>query len=218
MEREEINKEIDWLMGSIKRSCTQLKTEFIIIMIAVIIGVVIGGFYTVFGGNYSLIGMSVLLLFLGLLAILVVSFVAHKRLVRAETPQEMLAIYDRMWIIRSALWVALIGGSFFFVDGSLFSKICLMLAIALLAVTNWLDMNNKLRPWVGIVLLLVESVLLYYSQVGLLAGLLVLLLMLLIIAGQKMLLVFGPNHSGDDMVVQTEMEIKKLRELVKRIE
>lgn len=217
MEQEEINKEIEWLMGSIKRSCARSSSESLILIIALILFAGFGVLYYVLDDNHDFADATLLLMLGGIIAILVISYVNRKyfrkKLSCAETPQELLATYDRMWMVECAFLIVAGVGMSFGVKGGIFPKICFVMSILLMAAANWLSMKNRLKLWVGILLLLVESVLLYFSNIGLLLGLSLLMVMLSIIEGRRSL--FGSrNEDAENIDVETEQEIKRLRELV----
>lgn len=215
MEKEEREKEIEWLMGSIKRSYAQGNGETILLMILFALLVVFGAiFYALNYYDDEVRGsaLQLLLFFGGFCAISVIDFVFRKKMAHADTPQELLATHDRMWVVKAVLWIILIGSLAFLIEGSFFSRICFVAALVLLAITNWLSMNNKLELLIGIALLLVESVLLYLSKIDILFGFSILLVMLSVIKGKKTL--FTSNRE-DNLDEDTEQEIRQLRELLK---
>ena len=143
-----------------------------------------------------------------------ISYFSHKIMAHAETPRELLAAHDRMWKIQSAILMV-----FFVVlavvTHGVVSKACLILSGVLLVIAGWLAMQHRLRLWVGILLLLVESALLYFSGVGLLMGLPLLLVMLSIMKGEKSLFA-GKESEGLDE--EDEQDFRRLRELVEESE
>ena len=216
MEQEERQKEIEWLMGSIKRSYAQGNGEAIFIIIVFALLAVFGVVLYILNYHDDEIrntAPQLLLFFGGFCAVAVTDFVFRKKMARAESPQELLATHDRMWVLKAVLWTVLIGSLSFIMDGSLFSRICFVLGLVLLAVTNWLSMNNKLELLVGIALLLVESFLLYLSKIDILFGFSILLVMLSIIKGNRTLFTSNREENLDE---DTEQEIKQLRELVRK--
>ena len=216
MTEEERNNEIEWLMGSIKRSAaggrgmtfTLLFMSIIIIAFGILSifffkdddGHIISLCIVALGGVFFLSGL--------------ISYFSHKIMAHAETPRELLAAHDRMWKIQSAILMV-----FFVVlavvTHGVVSKACLILSGVLLVIAGWLAMQHRLRLWVGIFLLLVESVLLYFSGVGLLMGLPLLLVMLSIMKGDKSLFA-GKESEGLDE--EDEQDFRRLRELVEESE
>jgi hypothetical protein len=144
-----------------------------------------------------------------------ISLVTNKKIAQAKTPQELLAVHDRMMIIQAALWMVFIVALAIMNKGSFVSKICLVLSGVLLLIAGWLAMQQRLRLWVGIALLMAESALLYFSGVGLLVGLPLLLVMLSIIKGEKTLFAAKESEGLDE---NDELDIRRLRELVKESE
>ena len=223
MEQEEIKKEIEWLMGSIKRSYAYGKAEAIFMFIFFVLIAVIGILFSVFvyDGDSSSIpkedaSAGADLMILGGACILFISnFILRWKMARVETPQELLATHDRMWIIATVLWIAFIGSSFFFLQGTLLTKTCFVLGMVLLAISNWLAMNNKLSLSMGIIFILIEAVLLYFSNIDLLAGLFLLMMMVSIVQGKRTMFT-GDGDSEGSIDEDTEQEIKQLRELVKK--
>lgn len=217
MEQEERNKEIEWLMGSIQRSYAQGKAEAILLIVTILLAV-IGVIFYVLNFNNDEIGGSalLLLLFLGAIgAIALIEFVFRKKLTRVETPQRLLTLHDRMWVIKAILCSSIIVGVCFLENSSLLSKVCLVLGLILLAITNWLAMNNKLSTMLGIAFLIAESVLLYFSKVDLFLGFAVLIVMLSVVQGKKTLFTGDKEDNLDEDI---EQEIKQLRELLKESE
>ena len=102
-----------------------------------------------------------------------------------------------------------------FNKGNFLSKTCLVFSGLLLVTAGWLAMQQRLRLWVGIALLMAESALLYFSGVGLLVGLPLLLVMLSIIKGEKTLFAAKESEGLDE---NDELDIRRLRELVKESE
>ena len=76
-------------------------------------------------------------------------------------------------------------------------------------------MQQRLRLWVGIALLIAESALLYFSGISLLVSLSLLIVMLSIIKGEKSLFM-GKESEGLDE--NDEQNFRRLRELVKESE
>ena len=221
MEQEDFNKEkekeIEWLMGSIQRSYSRVSGDTIFILIVFGLLAVIGGVFYLLNFNDNNIGEAalVIVLIVGFISSIVIGFVFRKKIARAETPQRLLTLHDRLWVIQAILFTALIGGSYFLMNGSIVSKVCFMLAIALLVIASWLSMNNRLRLWVAVGMLIFESVLLFYSKIELLVGLPILLCMLSIMMGKNSL--FTSNNK-DNEDAETDQEIKQLRELVNNSE
>ena len=226
MEQEEKNKEIEWLMGSIQRSYTHGKAEALFLSIFLILLAIVGILYYVFGydkgaitspDDYAATDVNVPIFggiaCVALILMLVIQMIFRKKMVKAETPQELLATHDRMWKISAAFGIIFAVCTFFLVQGSLISRICFVLAAVLLVITGWLAMNNKLSLPMGIVILLVESVLFYFSNFDLITGLLSLILVLSVIKGEKTLLAGGGDATEDE---DTAQEIKQLRELLKK--
>ena len=217
MEQEDINKEIDWLMGSIKRSSAIGNGAsvlcFVVSIFLIVIGVILvlvvkaddeydmGGFYLMALGGVGLVGA-------------LIPYITRKKMSRAETPQELLAVHDRMWVLQAILFGVVIICLLFFGNGSFFARACFALSVALFVVAGWLSMRGKLRLWPGIMMLIVESVLLYFSEIGFLVGLPMLLLMLSIIQGKGTL--FKSFEMDKDEAEECENEIKQLRELVRQ--
>jgi hypothetical protein len=134
---------------------------------------------------------------------------------RAETPSALLAAHDRMWIIQSAIFMAFVVVMAVFGDGGFVSKSCIILSGLLLILAGWLAMQQRLRLWVGIILLIVESVLLYFSGVGLLMGLTLLMVMLSIMKGEKSLFA---NKDSEGLDEEDEQDFRRLRKLVEESE
>lgn len=214
MTEEERNKEIEWLMGSIQRSAARERgMTFTLLFMSV--SFIVFGFVVMFffdGANDYKVAPYVLLMGGVFLLSALISYVSHKRMVRAETPRALLATHDRMWIIQSAILMVFFVVLAVVTHGGFVSKACLILSGVLLVIAGWLAMQHRLRLWVGILLLLVESVLLYFSGVGLLMGLPLLLVMLSIMKGEKSL--FGGKES-EGLDEEDEQDFRRLRELIK---
>lgn len=213
---EERNREIEWLMGSIKRSAAaggRGMTFSLMVLLSVLF--IAFGLYAMFffdGDNDFM--PAPLMLILGGVSLLGarLSYVSHKRIAHAETPQELLGIHDKMWIIQSAFYMVIIVGVAILEKGNLWSKTCLILSGVLLIIAGWLANQQRLRLWVGIVLLIAESVLFYFSGFGIIEGFAFLLMMLSVIQGKKTLFTNKESEGLDEGDAQ---DIKRLRELVK---
>ena len=220
MTAEERDKEIEWLTGSIQRSANMGKGINILLIVIAIVMIALAILFT-FILNDDVEHEQAPLLFWGLgglfLLSALVSYVSHKKIVNAETPEKLLAAYDRMWISQSALLVLGAVCWVLFIDGSIFTKTCLVLGIALIALTGWLSMQSKLRLWVAVGLLIAEGILLYFSGIELLEGLPLMIIMVAIMQGEQSL--FGNNRDDvEGLDQEDEKDIKKLRELVKERE
>lgn len=215
MTEEERNKEIEWLMGSIKRSATRERNmTFTNLFVSVLfIGFGLAMFF--FDGENDVIAIFMLLMGGVFLLSALFSYVSHKRIAHAETPRELLGIHDKMWIIQSAIYMIIVVVLAFLEKGNLWSKTCLFLSGVLLVIAGWLAMQQKMRLWVGIFLLIVESVLLYFSGISIFVGLSLLIVMLSIILGEKSLFAVKESEGLDET---DEQDIKRLRELVKESE
>lgn len=214
MTEEERNKEIEWLMGSIQRSAAgDRNMTFMFIFVSFIF--IAFGFFMMFFFNDAQGAPLMLALGGAFLLSALISHVSHKKIAQAETPQEMLAVHDRMMIIQAALWMVIIVAWAVLNKGSFVSKICLVLSGVLLLIAGWLAMQQRLRLWVGIALLIAESALLYFSGVGVLVGLPLLLVMLSIIKGEKTLFT-GKESEGLDE--EDEQDFRRLRKLVEESE
>ena len=217
MTAEERDKEIEWLMGSIKRSAAGGQSmTFTNIFISVLF--IAFGIFALFffdrGEDYSVAPLLLLMGGMFLLSALI-SYISHKRIANAETPLGLLAAHDRMWVIQSVLLIVGIVVLAVFNKSSFLSKACLLLSGLLLVIAGWLAMQQKLRLWVGIALLLAFTALLYYSGIDLLVGLPLLFLMLSIIKGEKSLFA-GKESEGLDE--SDEQNFRRLRELLKESE
>ncbi|MBQ1745894.1 MAG: hypothetical protein II043_01270 [Muribaculaceae bacterium] len=216
MTEEERNKEIEWLMGSIKRSAAGGRgmTFTLLFMSIIIIAFGILSIFFFKDDEGHIISLCIVALGGVFLLSGLISYFSHKIMAHAETPRELLAAHDRMWKIQSAILMV-----FFVVlavvTHGVVSKACLILSGVLLVIAGWLAMQHRLRLWVGIFLLLVESVLLYFSGVGLLMGLPLLLVMLSIMKGEKSLFA-GKESEGLDE--EDEQDFRRLRELVEESE
>lgn len=217
MTEEERNKEIEWLMGSIQRSAAGGRGMIFSFLFVSIIFIAFGFFMMFFfddddGSMISLYIVAIGGLFL-LLAL--ISSVTSKRMTHAETPRELLAVHDRMWKIQLAIFMVFFAVMTVFINGGFVSKACFILSGILLAIAGWLAMQQRLRLWVGIILLIVESVLLYFSGVGLLVGLPLLFGMLSMIKGEKTLFA---NKDSEGLDEEDEQDFRRLREQVKESE
>lgn len=216
MTEEERNKEIEWLMGSIKRSAAGGRgmTFTLLFMSIIIIAFGILSIFFFKDDDGHIISLCIVALGGVFLLSGLISYFSHKIMAHAETPRELLAAHDRMWKIQSAILMV-----FFVVlavvTHGVVSKACLILSGVLLVIAGWLAMQHRLRLWVGILLLLVESALLYFSGVGLLMGLPLLLVMLSIMKGEKSLFA-GKESEGLDE--EDEQDFRRLRELVEESE
>ena len=216
MTEEERNNEIEWLMGSIKRSAAGGRgMTFTLLFMSIII--IAFGLLSIFffkDDDGHIISLCIVALGGVFLLSGLISYFSHKIMAHAETPRELLAAHDRMWKIQSAILMV-----FFVVlavvTHGVVSKACLILSGVLLVIAGWLAMQHRLRLWVGIFLLLVESVLLYFSGVGLLMGLPLLLVMLSIMKGEKSLFAGKESEGLDD---EDEQDFRRLRELVEESE
>ncbi len=217
MTEEERDKEIEWLMGSIQRSAARGRGMTIMLLSVSIIFVAFGLIMMFFFGGANDFTVAPLMLLLGGVFLLsaLISYVSHKRMARAETPRALLAAHDRMWIIQSAIFMAFVVVMAFFGDGGFVSKACIILSGLLLILAGWLAMQQRLRLWVGIILLIVESVLLYFSSVGLLMGLTLLMVMLSIMKGEKSLFA---NKDSEGLDEEDEQDFRRLRKLVEESE
>ena len=217
MDQEENKKEIEWLMGSIKRAYAQGKGSATLVLIVSFLLVAIGVIFYAMSYNNGGMEESVLLLLLflgGYGVISVIDFVFRRKLALAETPQKLLALHDKMWFLNAALWVIIIGGFSFLSPGGLLSRFCLVVSLIILALANWLAMNNQLKLWVGIALMIIESVLLYFAKVDIFMGFAILMILLSVMNGNKTL--FNSNSNEEDLDNDIEQDIKQLRELLKK--
>ena len=217
MTEEERNKEIEWLMGSIKRSAIGGSSTTYMLLFLSIILIAFGLFMMFFSGGFNDDTGAPLLLLMGgmLLLVTLISYVSNKRIARAETSRELLATHDRMLIIQSAFFMVIIVVMAVFLPGGFVSKACFILSGVLPIIAGWLAMQQRLRLWMGIILLIVESVLLYFSGVGLLLELTLLIAMLSIMRGEKSLFTSKESEGLDE---EDKQDIKRLRELVKESE
>ena len=214
MTEEERNKEIEWVMGSIKRSAAGGRGMTFTLLFMSIIIIAFGILSIFFFKDNDGYTISLCIVALGGVFLLsaLISYFSHKRMAHAETPRELLAAHDRMWKIQSAILMVFFVVLAVVTHGGFVSKACLILSGVLLVIAGWLAMQHRLRLWVGILLLLVESVLLYFSGVGLLMGLPLLLVMLSIMKGEKSLFA-GKESEGLDE--EDEQDFRRLRELIK---
>ena len=218
MTEEERNKEIEWLMGSIKRSIARnygkIKWLFILSVLPFAFGtyLLFDSYDNGYEGASLFFTIGAGLLLLGLFEI-----IYGRKMARAETPQELLAIYDKKWILESVLLLAFIVGLVLLDNSTLVSKTCKVLAVVLFLIANWLAMNQKLRLWVAMMLLIAESALLYFSGLDLLEGICFLIVMLSVFKGEKL---FGAGLGGEDgdEAAESKQEIKQLRALLKESE
>lgn len=214
MTEEERNKEIEWLMGSIQRSAAGGSTmTFMSLFLSIILiafGIFMMFFFEDAEGALLVFPLGGVLLFSAL-----ISLVTNKKIAQAKTPQELLAVHDRMMIIQAALWMVFIVALAIMNKGSFVSKICFVISGALLILAGWLAMQQKLRLWVAIGLLIAESALLYFSGVGLLVGLPLLLVMLSIMKGEKTLFASKDSEGLDE---EDELDFRRLRKLVEESE
>lgn len=215
MTEEERNKEIEWLMGSIKRSATRERNMTFTNLFVSVLFICFGLAMFFFDGENDVIAIFMLLMGGVFLLSALFSYVSHKRIAHAETPQELLGIHDKMWIIQSAIYMVIVVVLAFLEKGNLWSKTCIFLSGVLLVIAGWLAMQQKMRLWVGIFLLIVESVLLYFSGISIFVGLSLLIVMLSIILGEKSLFAVKESEGLDET---DEQDIKRLRELVKESE
>ena len=214
MTEEERNKEIEWLMGSIKRSAARGRNmTFMFIFVSIIF--IAFGFFLMFFFNDAQGAPLMLAMGGAFLLSALISHVSHKKITQAETPQELLAVHDRMMIIQAALWMVLIVACAVLNKGSFVSKICFVLSGVLLLIAGWLSMQQRLRLWAAIGLLIAESAFLYFSGVGLLVGLPLLLVMLSIMKGEKTLFASKDSEGLDE---EDEQDFKHLRKLLKESE
>ena len=214
MTEEERNQEIEWLMGSIKRSAARGRNmTFMFIFVSIIF--IAFGFFLMFFFNDAQGAPLMLAMGGAFLLSALISHVSHKKITQAETPQELLAVHDRMMIIQAALWMVLIVACAVLNKGSFVSKICFVLSGVLLLIAGWLSMQQRLRLWAAIGLLIAESAFLYFSGVGLLVGLPLLLVMLSIMKGEKTLFASKDSEGLDE---EDEQDFKHLRKLLKESE
>lgn len=217
MTAEERNKEIEWLMGSIKRSAAGgqgMTFTFVFIAVLFIAFGIFALFFFDRGEDYTVLPFLLLMGGVFLLSALI-SYVSNKRIACAETPGELLATHDRMWIIQSVFLIVGIVVLAVLTKGNLLSKTCLVLSGLLLVIAGWLAMQQRLRLWVGIALLIAESALLYFSGISLLVSLSLLIVMLSIIKGEKSLFA---NKECEGLDEYDEPNFRRLRELVKENE
>lgn len=214
MTEEERNKEIEWLMGSIQRSAARERgMTFTLLFISVLF--IAFGFFVLFfldGANDYMVALFMFLMGGVFLLSTLISYVSHKKIGRAETPQALLAAHDRMWVIQSVILIVGVVVLAILHKGNLLSKTCLLLSGVLLAIAGWLAMQQRLRLWVGIALLIADSVLLYFSGINLIVGLSLLFVMLSIMKGEKSL--FGGKES-EGLDEEDEQDFRRLRELIK---
>lgn len=216
MTEEERNKEIEWLMGSIKRSAAGgSNMNFMFLFISVIL--IAFGFIMMFFFDDAKVNVSPLVFLLGgsFLISALFTHISHKRIARADTPQELIAAHDRMWIILSVIIMVCIVIMAVLYKGNFLSKTCLVLSGLLPVVAGWLSMQQRLRLWVGIALLFAEGLLLYFSGIDLIVVISLLLVMLSIIKGEKSLFT---NKESEGLDEGDEQDFKRLRELVKESE
>lgn len=212
MTAEERNKEIEWLMGSIKRSAAGGRSmNFMLLFMSVIL--IAFGFVAMFFFDDANVITPLLLVMGGAFLISALfTYISHKRIARADTPQELIAAHDRMWVIQSVIIMVVIVVMAILDKGIFLSKTCLVLSGLLLVLAGWLAMQQKLRLWIGIALLFAEGLLLYFSGIDLLIVISLLLLMLSIINGEKTLFT---NKESEGLDEGDEQDFKRLRELVK---
>ena len=212
MTAEERNKEIEWLMGSIKRSAAGGRSmNFMLLFMSVIL--IAFGFVAMFFFDDANVITPLLLVMGGAFLISALfTYISHKRIARADTPQELIAAHDRMWITQSVIIMVGIVVMAVLDKGNFLSKTCLVLSGLLLVLAGWLAMQQKLRLWIGIALLFAEGLLLYFSGIGLLMVISLLLVMLSIINGEKTLFT---NKESEGLDEGDEQDFKRLRELVK---
>lgn len=219
MTEEERNKEIEWLMGSIKRSAAGGSSmNFMFLFMSVIL--IAFGFVMMFFFDDANDNVALLVFLLGGASLISALFthISHKRIARAETPQELIAAHDRMWIIQSVIIMVGIVVMAFLYKGNFLSKTCLMLSGLLMMVAGWLSMLQRLRLWVGIALLFAEGLLLYFSGINLLLVISLLLVMLSIIKGEKSLFTNKVSDNNEGLDEGDEQDFKRLRELVRESE
>ncbi len=218
MTEEERNREIEWLMGSIKRSIARNYGKIKWLIILSVLPFAFGTYLLFDSYDNSYEGVSLFFTIgAGLLLLGLFEIIYGRKMARAETPQELLAIYDRKWILESVLLLAFIVGLVLLDNSTLVSKTCKVLAVVLLLIANWLAMNQKLRLWVAMMLLIAESALLYFSGLDLLEGIGFLIVMLSVFKGEKL---FGAGLGGEDgdEAAESKQEIKQLRALLKESE
>lgn len=219
MTEEERNKEIEWLMGSIKRSAAGGSSmNFMFLFMYVIL--IAFGFVMMFFFDDANDNVALLVFLLGGASLISALFthISHKRIARAETPQELIAAHDRMWIIQSVIIMFGIVVMAFLYKGNFLSKTCLVLSGLLMMVAGWLSMLQRLRLWVGIALLFAEGLLLYFSGINLLLVISLLLVMLSIIKGEKSLFTNKVSDNNEGLDEGDEQDFKRLRELVRESE
>ena len=218
MTEEERNREIEWLMGSIKRSIARNYGKIKWLIILSVLPFAFGTYLLFDSYDNSYEGVSLFFTIgAGLLLLGLFEIIYGRKMARAETPQELLAIYDRKWILESVLLLAFIVGLVLLDNSTLVSKTCKVLAVVLFLIANWLAMNQKLRLWVAMMLLIAESALLYFSGLDLLEGICFLIVMLSVFKGEKL---FGAGLGGEDgdEAAESKQEIKQLRALLKESE
>jgi hypothetical protein len=218
MTEEERNKEIEWLKGSIQRSVARNYGKIKWLIMLSVLPLAFGAYllFDIHDNGYE--GASLFFTIgAGLLLFGLFEIIYGRKMARAETPQELLAIYDRKWILESVLLLAFIVGLVLLDNSTLVSKTCKVLAIVLFLIANWLAMNQKLRLWVAMMLLIAESALLYFSGLDLLEGIGFLIVMLSVFKGEKL---FGPGLGGEDgdEDAESKQEIRQLRALLKESE
>ena len=214
MTEEERNKAIEWLLGSIQRSAAGgSNTNFVFLFLSIIL--IAFGFFMMFffedaEGALILFTLGGVLLFSTL-----IGHVTNKKIAQADTPQGLLAVHDRMMIFQAVVFMVVIVGCAILDKGSFVSKICFVLSGVLLLIAGWLSMQQRLRLWAAIGLLIAECAFLYFSGVGLLVGLPLLLVMLSIMKGEKTLFASKDSEGLDE---EDEQDFKHLRKLLKESE
>ena len=212
MTTEERDKEIEWLMESIQRSGSMASSTTLLLFI--ISGLTITfGLLSLFLNSNDRYAIPLPMFAIGgiFLIFALISHFSHKAIANAETPEKLLATYDRMWIIQSTLGVVFIAGSTLMVEGNIFTKTCYALGMAMILLTGWLVLQRKLRLWVAVILLIVESILLYFSNIGFLVGIPLLFVMLSVMRGDMSL---SRNKEGEGLDENDEKNIMRLRELL----
>ena len=99
MTAEERDKEIEWLTGSIQRSANMGKGSTIGLVVLAIVMIALGILFT-FILNDDQENRQAPLLFWGLGGLFIISalvnYVLHKKIANAETPEKLLAAYNRL--------------------------------------------------------------------------------------------------------------------------
>ena len=135
MTEEERNKEIEWLMGSIKESYAEKKDSFVIGITSVAFADIVQ--YIMSHRDIASILWEVLI-GVFILVLILLSWLGTKKISRAATPGELLAIHDRIRIYDLSLLLVFFVVGLFIPTMSTFIKCLILLLLLLRVFSRWI--------------------------------------------------------------------------------